>query len=122
MYLYYHIDFIYFSIIYLKIVFIYLRVKDSHTLPPLVEVFSVKTGAWRGIISPAPLCHITGNLWRQGFVHGAAHWVAYPPNCGRLRSLILSFDMCDEVFREIMLPECLAGESPWYMGVIRYLL
>ena len=91
---------------------------DSYMLPPLVEVYSVKTGAWRGISAPAPMCHITGFFWQQGFINGAAHWVAYPPNCRQLCSLILSFDMCDEVFREIMLPKCLAGKSPWYMGVV----
>ncbi|KAM7468943.1 hypothetical protein LguiA_007126 [Lonicera macranthoides] len=94
-----------------------------HLLPPLVdvpsvEVFSVNTGAWRGISTPAPLCHIAGDLWRQRFVNGAAHWVACTLNCGQMRNLILSFDMCDEVFREIKLPECLAGKSPWFMGVV----
>ncbi|KAM7473291.1 hypothetical protein LguiB_020534 [Lonicera macranthoides] len=95
-----------------------LSYKNIHSLPPSVEVFSVKTGAWRGISSPAPLYHIGGDLWRQRFFNGAAHWVACTQNCGQDHSLILSFDMCDEVFREIKLPECLAGESPWCMGMV----
>ncbi|KAM7473165.1 hypothetical protein LguiB_020408 [Lonicera macranthoides] len=95
-----------------------LSYKNIHSLPPSVEVFSVKTGAWRGISTPAPLCHIGGDLWRQRFFNGAAHWVACTLNCGQEHSLILSFDMCDEVFREIKLPECLAGESPWCMGMV----
>ncbi|KAM7497692.1 hypothetical protein LguiA_022106 [Lonicera macranthoides] len=96
----------------------YENAGDSNKLPPLVEVYSVKTGAWRGITAPAPVCHITGYFLVQGFVNGAAHWVAYPQFCGQMRSLILSFDMCNEVFREIMLPKCLAVESPWYMGAV----
>ncbi|KAM7473316.1 hypothetical protein LguiB_020559 [Lonicera macranthoides] len=96
----------------------YKNPASIHSLPSSVEVFSVNTGAWRGICIPAPLCHIAGDLWRQRFVNGAAHWVAYTRNCGQMRNLILSFDMCDEVFREIKLPECLVAKSLWYMGVV----
>ncbi|KAM7497688.1 hypothetical protein LguiA_022102 [Lonicera macranthoides] len=96
----------------------YKNARNTSTLPPLVEVYSVKTGAWRHISAPAPMCHISGYFWPQVFVNGAAHWVAYSLNCGQMRSLILSFDMCDEVFHEIMLPGCLAGESPWLMGAV----
>ncbi|KAM7497945.1 hypothetical protein LguiA_022359 [Lonicera macranthoides] len=96
----------------------YRKVGDIFIVSPLVEVYSVKTGAWRGIGAPAPLNHIAGYLWRQAFVSGAAHWVAYPSIFRGVESLILSFDMCNEVFHEIMLPVCLAKESPWYMGVV----
>ncbi|KAM7503022.1 hypothetical protein LguiB_001926 [Lonicera macranthoides] len=96
----------------------YKNACNTNMLPPLVEVYSVKTGAWRHISAPAPRCHISGYFWPQVFINGAAHWVAYPPNCGQMRSLISSFDMCDEVFCEIMLPECLAGQSPWFMGAV----
>ncbi|KAM7468922.1 hypothetical protein LguiA_007105 [Lonicera macranthoides] len=95
-----------------------LSYKNPYLWPPSVEVFSVNTGAWRGISTPAPMCRIFGDLWRQCFVNGAAHWAAYTQICGQNRSFILSFDMCDEVFCEIKLPECLAGKSPGQVGVV----
>ncbi|KAM7503276.1 hypothetical protein LguiB_002180 [Lonicera macranthoides] len=142
----------------------YRKCGDMVIVPPLVEVYTVKTGAWRsisapapqfiiagyygrqasvngfytvyrrqayvngvftvytgigrGISAPTPLFNISGYYGRQAYVNGAAHWVAYPPNYRCTRSLILSFDMCNEIFREIMLPRCLVGESAWYMEVV----
>lgn len=143
----------------------YRKQGDMVIVPPLVEIYAVNTGAWRGISAPAPLFivaghygrqasvngvytvykflgfvngvytvytgvgrgisaptpplfNISGYYGRQAYVNGAAHWVVYPPNCRCTSSLILSFDMGNEVFREIMLPECLAGVSAWYMEVV----
>ncbi|GLT72828.1 hypothetical protein SLA2020_447270 [Shorea laevis] len=42
------------------------------------------------------------------FFNGAVHWPArIPENQGPLRNLIVSFDMEDEVFREMAMPKSL---------------
>ncbi|KAK9285496.1 hypothetical protein L1049_024690 [Liquidambar formosana] len=45
-------------------------------------------------------------------MNGAAHWLAFYP-IGLGKNLIVSFDMGDEVFREIMLPEGIDGGDLW---------
>ncbi|GLT52824.1 hypothetical protein SLA2020_261410 [Shorea laevis] len=61
------------------------------------------------------------------FFNGAVHWPArIPRNQGPLRNLIVSFDMEDEVFREMAMPESLQDaeffEFEFFMAVVDGLL
>ncbi|CDP14709.1 unnamed protein product [Coffea canephora] len=84
-------------------------------LPPEVEVYSLSMGFWRRLINVGIKVCIADFLWSQAFVNGAVHWIAYHPrgsdnDSGSFGSLILGFDMDNEVFNEIMLPDDLAHE------------
>ncbi|KAJ4826236.1 hypothetical protein Tsubulata_032293 [Turnera subulata] len=71
-------------------------------LPPLVEVYSLKSGSWRMVPSDVKL-----NLDRNkgcAFMNGACHWLAHSWDLPGDR--ILSFDMSSEVFGEILIPDC----------------
>ena len=75
---------------------------------PVVEVYSLATGEWRLVSALPPLCtlidgfeHTSFYFEPQRFVNGALHWLAYHyTDC-----FILAFDLGDEVFRKILLPE-----------------
>lgn len=84
-------------------------------VPPEVEVYSLRMGFWRRIMNVNIKVCIVEFLWSQAFVNGAVHWIAYrrrgnDDNGGSFGSLVLSFDVDNEVFNEIMLPEELARE------------
>lgn len=83
-----------------------------------VDVYTVKGRAWRGIGGPPPRYRIVEYYWSQAFVNGVVHWVAYHWSEGlgsKLNCLIMSFDMRDEVFNEMLLPEELVHKSPMNM-------
>lgn len=91
---------------------VYLKdISYNYKAPPEVEVYSLSTGSWRSVGSVAPPYYMVEFTWSQAFVNGAVHWIAYD-KCveGGFRNLVVSFDMGDEVFREIMLPNALASE------------
>ncbi|XP_022158898.1 F-box protein CPR30-like [Momordica charantia] len=79
---------------------------------PKVELYEVRTGSWRVIGNKAPRCEIVQSEWRQAFVNGAVHWVAYRENSTGYRCFILRFDTVEEGFSIIALPECLVNHSP----------
>ncbi|XP_059450214.1 F-box/kelch-repeat protein At3g23880-like isoform X2 [Corylus avellana] len=79
-------------------------------VPPLVEIYTLNTGCWRAVTSPAP-SYIINERCLSVFVNGASHWVAHtPPNEPTFRNVIVAFDMGDEVFREIAVPNCFVGK------------
>lgn len=79
---------------------------------PKVELYEVRTGSWRGIENKAPRCEIVKSEWTQAFVNGAVHWVAYRETGRGYRCFILRFEMVEECFSIIALPECLVSSSP----------
>jgi|UniRef100_A0A2N9I026 F-box interacting protein len=75
---------------------------------PLVEVYSLATGEWRMVAALPPICSVVkGLLPPQIFVNKALHWPAYrrSDDSKRHGGFILVFDLGDEVFCEILLPE-----------------
>ncbi|XP_028073788.1 F-box/kelch-repeat protein At3g06240-like [Camellia sinensis] len=83
---------------------------ECDTVPPEVEIYTLKTGFWR-IISDKALPYIVEERSQQAYINGVAHWVARTPmDVGSFR-MIVSFNMNDEVFREISFPDGIAGEE-----------
>ncbi|KAI8007953.1 F-box/kelch-repeat protein [Camellia lanceoleosa] len=83
---------------------------ECDTVPPEVEIYTLKTGFWR-IISNKALPYIVEERSQQAYINGVAHWVARTPmDVGSFR-MIVSFNMNDEVFREISFPDGIAGEE-----------
>ncbi|KAL7128919.1 hypothetical protein ABFS83_13G027000 [Erythranthe nasuta] len=77
------------------------------------EVFSVKTRSWRRLIGGVGIALRalkTGHCqaYCQAFLNGVVHWLALNPV--DRRASFLAFDVGDEVFGEVMLPDCLASE------------
>lgn len=64
-------------------------------IPPLVELYTHKTGCWR-YISERALPMMVTERCRQAYVNGAANWMAF--HRGPFRNTILSFNMSEEVF------------------------
>lgn len=89
---------------------VYLEDSFNLTVPPQVEVYSLSTGSWRSVSATAPSCYMSRATWSQVFVFGSVHWIAsYDENGGQGRNLVVSFDMGNEVFRELMFPDSLAN-------------
>ncbi|CAA3015254.1 F-box kelch-repeat At3g06240-like [Olea europaea subsp. europaea] len=74
---------------------------------PQVELYRLSIGVWQDI-SHLSLQYVIHNKSRQAYINGAAHWI------GRDlygNDTILLFDMCDEVFRTVILPGSLAKDD-----------
>jgi F-box interacting protein len=82
------------------------------TTHSLLEIYTLRSGAWRSFTAPCPpydfiiepfgpisVCNI--------FFNGAVHWPARTPDFQH--NFIVSFDMEDEVFREMAMPKSLQG-------------
>ncbi|XP_062152249.1 F-box/kelch-repeat protein At3g06240-like [Alnus glutinosa] len=81
----------------------------THILHPLVEIYSLRMGAWRSVTTPPPpyvieLCYVSV------FLNGAVHWRVHTPSGqGDFRNVIVSLDMEDEAFGELAMPKSLEG-------------
>ncbi|XP_052181421.1 F-box protein CPR1-like [Diospyros lotus] len=92
---------------------VYLQGRNGfNKVPPEVELYELSTGTWRGISIVAPpyeMCDYS----LQANMNGAVHWIAYSPTkINGLRSLIVAFDLSDDVFKEMRLPKTLSHEYP----------
>ncbi|KAF7845308.1 F-box/kelch-repeat protein [Senna tora] len=79
---------------------------------PEVEIFSLASRSWRSITSrPPKLLHPNYKTFRrppQMVVNGSLHWVFKRRSSnGEVHNFILSFDVAEETFGEVMLPQCL---------------
>ena len=86
--------------------------------PPLIEIYSLNEGSWRIISAPFPQ-GIGFSDWSRpaASLNGAVHFAVYAeykPSC----QLVLSFDLGDEVFRLISLPNGAFGWSNVHTLVI----
>lgn len=80
-----------------------------NTVPPLVEIYTLRTGAWRSVAAPGPPYVIDERSF-SALVNGAVHWLAHTPLCqDAFRNVIVSFNVGDEAFREMAVPESLQG-------------
>ena len=50
-------------------------------------------------------------------MNGSLYWIATQKNNGQLRKLITVFDVNNEIFHEILLPECIARTHPSILSV-----
>ena len=88
---------------------------SSNTAPPLVEIYTLRTGEWKSVTSPATR-YVFGDKALSVSLNGAIHWLARAP---LLRNVIVVFDMGDKVFREMAVPKSLEGvEQDLNMGVV----
>ena len=75
---------------------------------PTVEVYTLSTGEWRTVTPVlSPIC-ILHECETPAFVNGALHWIGFRRNeydDYQLRYFVLVFNLGDEVFHEISLPE-----------------
>ncbi|KAK4253318.1 hypothetical protein QN277_010641 [Acacia crassicarpa] len=86
---------------------------------PQVEVYSLATGSWRNITGKAPIILLCMQvLWKnQMFINGVIHWVVSQRRNGRIHNFILTFDLVEEGFGELTLPEILR-ESPYQLSIL----
>ncbi|XP_041991805.1 F-box/kelch-repeat protein At3g23880-like [Salvia splendens] len=84
-------------------------------VPPQVEVFSLGAANWRTVDGFNIKLRILEFMWSQVLLNGIVHWLGYEPidddansyNYSS-RSSILSFEIDNEVFGEVILPDVLA--------------
>ncbi|CAN0826394.1 F-box/kelch-repeat protein At3g06240 [Linum grandiflorum] len=100
-----------------------LRLLERDDLEIEVEVFSLKSRSWKRIVSPRAPQYSIVERGSQAFVNGSVHWVATIRNegNGRDKNLIVGFQLGDERFRELQLPESLEMESPIFLTVSPYM-
>ncbi|XP_050245781.1 F-box/kelch-repeat protein At3g23880-like isoform X3 [Quercus robur] len=81
---------------------------------PVVEVYSLSTGEWRMLSASASLPPVCAKISHRppAFANGALHWIAVTNDKKRF---VLVFDLGDEVFRQILLPELpsYTGKMMW---------
>lgn len=95
------------------------RIDGSWIVPPDVEVFELRKGVWKNVVGASTMYVICGDELSQVYVNGSVHWIVSDRNVGeaveekegRYRNLIVLFDMGDEVFREMDLPDVVANED-----------
>ena len=90
-----------------RIAFPYQRNMSEEAKPPLIEVYSLNEGCWRitGASFP-PGIKVSNWSCPAAFLNGAVHFAAeyeYKPG-GPCGPLVLSFNLLDEVFHVISLP------------------
>ncbi|XP_050245785.1 F-box protein CPR1-like isoform X1 [Quercus robur] len=81
---------------------------------PQVEIYTLSTGQWRMLRTGlAPICVLLRS-GPQTFINGALHWVAFRVSDNNLHNFVLVFDLGEEDFHEILLPE-----FPGHVGLNR---
>jgi F-box interacting protein len=82
------------------------------TVPPLVEIYTLRTGIWRSVTAPGPP-YVIRDWSPSVFVNGAIHWIAHTPHHPRKQgaycNVVVSFNMKDETFGEVGMPKSLQG-------------
>ncbi|CAK7345812.1 unnamed protein product [Dovyalis caffra] len=86
---------------------VYCHTKKTK-LPPLAEVYSLKSGCWRMVEND--LKHVIMEYSRSAFVNGACHWTTVSSQ-RRSRSaalnVIVFFDLADEKMGGMIVPDCM---------------
>lgn len=91
-------------------------IKFSGAFPPNVKIYSLRTNSWKEIPNVVP-CKIYA-FRTDSVLNGVVHWVAAFVKEDKGYESILSFDMVNEVFGEIKLPECCRGEHLGYSVMV----
>ncbi|XP_059451985.1 F-box/kelch-repeat protein At3g06240-like [Corylus avellana] len=84
-----------------------MNLHDCKTVPPLFEIYTLRTGIWRFIT--APDSRYTMKYWSSSvLVCGALHWSTHTQrHQGAFCNVIMSFNMKDETFGEVGMPKSL---------------
>ncbi|OMO93619.1 hypothetical protein COLO4_16775 [Corchorus olitorius] len=85
--------------------------------PPKVEVFSVKEKRWRMVCGKVVKCSFTEIGWTQCFLNGRVHWITYEKKRSTIETSVLLFDMEDEKFMKMKLPESLVEVNPRQLSI-----
>ncbi|KAM3320570.1 hypothetical protein P3S67_007771 [Capsicum chacoense] len=85
----------------------------QHLLPPTVEIYALSSGIWKDFDGLIPDIGVVEYFWTQAVVCGKVHWTAYK-RIGerRVENLLMIFDLNEEIFQELSLPEDLVEEPP----------
>ncbi|XP_030956399.1 F-box protein At3g07870-like [Quercus lobata] len=78
---------------------------DVGNTRPQVEIYTLSTGQWRMLRTDlATICALIRTN-PQTFINGALHWVAFRFSDNNIHNFVLVFDLGEEVFHEILLPD-----------------
>ncbi|GFS38595.1 hypothetical protein Acr_00g0058500 [Actinidia rufa] len=94
---------------------VYLIDDRDAVVPPEIDVYSTRTGAWRNI-SHMGLRYWVRHRTPQVFLNGATYWIESDAHwivasVMERRTLMVLFELGDELFRPIMLPACIADDG-----------
>jgi F-box interacting protein len=76
--------------------------------PTQAELYRLRTGAWETLMVAEDSFQYYFSTKMQAFVNGASHWVVWPMAPGSRKRAVLLFDMFDEEFRVMKLPDHLS--------------
>ncbi|CAI9090068.1 OLC1v1024758C1 [Oldenlandia corymbosa var. corymbosa] len=81
------------------------KIANKENIIPFVEIFSLRSNTWEKIESSIFPWYLCDSISRD-FVNNCVHWMAshVDGNSNNSEPVILSFDLLNEVFREIKLP------------------
>jgi F-box interacting protein len=125
---------------YKAVKIVFLENNGGAKLDSVVQVFSLATGDWKSFRAGAPACSLSYRglaptfgcvpiqrlIHRrpQPFINGAIHWLASVRSDKAViygyRNLVLSFDISNEIFGEILLPEKIAYLFPPLLSISVY--
>jgi len=76
--------------------------------PTQAELYRLRTGAWETLMVAEDSFQYYFSTKMQAFVNGASHWVVWPMAPVSRKRAVLLFDMFDEEFRVMKLPDHLS--------------
>ncbi|CAI9270512.1 unnamed protein product [Lactuca saligna] len=93
--------------------------KESETTKPWkVKVYTLSSGKWRNVSTNLPNRSIRVR-WLQVVIDRFIYWCAFHKSTTHTRNLIMSFDITDENFRVVDLPDSLAEHSQTELSVCK---
>ncbi|KAL7125612.1 hypothetical protein ABFS83_14G128500 [Erythranthe nasuta] len=98
----------------------YIQENYEYLVPPAVEVYAVKTGSWRTFNGEVRKNCVVEYFWSQVVINGSVHWVSYR-NMGKhdkVENTIMLFNLSQEVFDEMELPNLLKNELPINLNAV----
>ncbi|GMI65505.1 CONSTITUTIVE EXPRESSER OF PR GENES 1, CONSTITUTIVE EXPRESSER OF PR GENES 30 [Hibiscus trionum] len=92
--------------------------KGDNLIQPYL--FSLNENCWKRVVAVSPNYAVEAEI-SSTFVNGAVHWLGYQRrNNGGFSNTILGFDLSDEEFSEISLPESLISLCPMDLSTMKY--
>ncbi|MCD7455568.1 hypothetical protein HAX54_028689 [Datura stramonium] len=101
----------------------YVQSRYTCLVPPKVEIFALSRGSWKQFNGFIPEICIMEQLYKQAVVQGKIHWIGYKIDRERkkVKNLILAFDLSDEIFVELQLPDHMVfGPPPIEMNTAEF--
>ncbi|XP_038678795.1 F-box/kelch-repeat protein At3g06240-like [Tripterygium wilfordii] len=101
----------------------YPSIKTHPGFPAKVGLYDLSKDNWRSIDAGPLIPYFISDFSPQAFTHGAIHWIAFTCNDSihdKLPNLIMLFDMENEVFKEMEVPDILGKEHEYNLSVGAY--